>query len=52
MLPIPEGAMKGALVAVVALAALFLAPGLAAAAELRAEMRQATPIGPRDALGT
>jgi hypothetical protein len=52
MLPIPEGAMKGALVAVVALAALFLAPGLAAAAELRAEMRQATPIGPGDALGT
>jgi Cu-Zn family superoxide dismutase len=52
MLPIPEGAMKGALVAVVALAALFLAPGFAAAAELRAEMRQATPIGPGDALGT
>ena len=44
--------MKGALVAIVALAALFLAPGLAAAAELRAEMRQATPIGPGDALGT
>jgi Cu-Zn family superoxide dismutase len=44
--------MKGSPVAAIALVSLFLLPGLAAAAELRAEIRQATPTGPGDPLGT
>src|SRR5260370_8768995 len=44
--------MKGSPVAAIALVSLFLLPGLAAAAELRAEIRQATPTGPGDLVGT
>ena len=43
--------MKRSPVAVVALASLFLVPGFALAAELRVEIRQATPTGPGDPLG-
>src|SRR5436190_21554189 len=39
-------------IGVTALAALACAAGVAGAAELRAEMRQATPTGPGEALGT
>jgi Cu-Zn family superoxide dismutase len=44
--------MKGSPVAVVVLASLFLVLGVGVAAELRAEIRQATPTGPGDSLGT
>ena len=44
--------MKGSAVGAFVLASLFLVPGLAVAAELRAELRQATPTGPGDPVGT
>jgi superoxide dismutase, Cu-Zn family len=44
--------MKGSPAGVVVLASLFLVPGFAVAAELRVAIRQATPTGPGDPLGT
>jgi Cu-Zn family superoxide dismutase len=44
--------MKGWPTGVIALACLACAAGVAGAAELRAEMRQATPSGPGELLGT
>jgi len=44
--------MRGWRIGVTALAALACAAGVAGAAELRAEIRQATAAGPGDALGT
>ena len=44
--------MKRSPVAVIVLTSLFLVPGFALAAELRVEIRQATPTGPRGLLGT
>jgi len=44
--------MKSWQIGVSALAALACAAGVAAAAELRAEIRQATPSGPGEVLGT
>src|SRR5438105_14959571 len=44
--------MTGWRIAIAALGCLVGACGIAAAAELRAEMRQAAPTGPGDALGT
>ena len=43
--------MKGSPFAAV-VASFFLVPGFALAAELRVEIRQATPTGPGDSLGT
>ena len=44
--------MKRSAVALIVLASLFLVPGFAVAAELRVEIRQATPTGPGGLLGT
>jgi len=44
--------MKGSPVGVIILAWLLLLPWLAVAAEVRAEIRQATPTGPGESLGT
>jgi Cu-Zn family superoxide dismutase len=44
--------MRGGRTGVITLASLACAAGLAAAAELRVEIRQATPTGPGEALGT
>jgi Cu-Zn family superoxide dismutase len=44
--------MKGWYSSVIALACLGCAAGVAAAAEMRAEMRQAAPSGPGEVLGT
>ncbi len=44
--------MKGWHTGVMALACLACAAGIAGAAEIRAEMRQATPSGPGEVLGT